>query len=227
MLICRQTLKLQESPENVPTGEMPRHMLIAVDRSTSSPSSALDASLLIVPIPGILWVVRSPVLESPPLASIQSTRALRRSNLALSRFAILISRSALISWADSFNTPASVAHELNGRPWAYRLIVRVVEAARTTPLPRSTSSRNLRARPMSMNLLSPYSFHSRCSSPVICLTIIRILRLRSGATRTLRKPSLVSSSEAVERFNLLSLLIFIVTVYQLDLGTSRRHEIAR
>lgn len=29
----QQTLKLQESPESVPTGEMPRHMLLSVDRS--------------------------------------------------------------------------------------------------------------------------------------------------------------------------------------------------
>ncbi len=30
--IDQQTLKLQESPEAVPTGEMPRNILLAVDR---------------------------------------------------------------------------------------------------------------------------------------------------------------------------------------------------
>lgn len=29
----QQTLKLQEAPEAVPTGEMPRHILLTVDRS--------------------------------------------------------------------------------------------------------------------------------------------------------------------------------------------------
>lgn len=31
--IDQQTLKLQESPEEVPTGEIPRHILLSVDRS--------------------------------------------------------------------------------------------------------------------------------------------------------------------------------------------------
>ncbi len=30
--VDQQTLKLQELPEDVPTGEMPRHMLLAIDR---------------------------------------------------------------------------------------------------------------------------------------------------------------------------------------------------
>ncbi|RYH28441.1 hypothetical protein EON65_12190 [archaeon] len=30
--IDQQTLKLQESPEAVPTGEMPRHIMLSVDR---------------------------------------------------------------------------------------------------------------------------------------------------------------------------------------------------
>ena len=34
--IDQQTLKLQESPEEVPTGEMPRHILLAADRTLAS-----------------------------------------------------------------------------------------------------------------------------------------------------------------------------------------------
>lgn len=34
--IDQQTLKLQESPEAVPTGEMPRHIMLSVDRSVAS-----------------------------------------------------------------------------------------------------------------------------------------------------------------------------------------------
>ncbi len=30
--VDQQTLKLQENPEDVPTGEMPRHLLLSVDR---------------------------------------------------------------------------------------------------------------------------------------------------------------------------------------------------
>ena len=31
--VDQQTLKLQEAPEQVPTGEMPRHILLTVDRA--------------------------------------------------------------------------------------------------------------------------------------------------------------------------------------------------
>ena len=31
--VNRQTLKLQEAPEDVPTGEMPRHIVCVVERS--------------------------------------------------------------------------------------------------------------------------------------------------------------------------------------------------
>ena len=42
--IDQQTLKLQESPEDVPTGEMPRNIMLSVDRYDTSLSSLYSYS---------------------------------------------------------------------------------------------------------------------------------------------------------------------------------------
>jgi DNA replication licensing factor MCM5 len=44
--IDQQTLKLQESPEVVPTGEMPRNIMLTVDRSFPFPPSLPLTDLL-------------------------------------------------------------------------------------------------------------------------------------------------------------------------------------